>query len=1061
MTLPELSIRRHVLALMLNAVLILFGIIAYQRMGVDKLPYVEFPIISVQTTMRGANPDIVDAAVTNLLETSVNSVPGIENIASTSVPGISQINITFNLEKRIDVAFNEVQAKVSQVVRRLPKDADPPVVAKRETNSSPIFWMSLGGDRTQLQLNQYAINVIKKKIETVDGVGEVRIGGRRDRTIRVNVVPGKMAAFGVTAQDINDAFGKEHIQLAGGFIVGRTTESLVKLDLEFHKLDDLERMIIAYRDGSPVRLSDIATIEDGLSDFRQLARFNSEVSVGLGVVKIPNTNTVEIIERVRERVDKEIVPQLPPGMTLDVVSNDAIFIGEMVNALKQHLIEGTILASLVVLLFLRSIRSTIIIALAIPVSLFGAIAVMYFFGFTFNSITLLALLLLIGVVVDDAIVVLENIFRHREELDPDPISAAINGSREVTFAVLASTLSLVCIFAPVIFLSGIIGQLFKSFAVVVTFGVLVSWFVALTLTPMLCSRFLKVETQHGRVHRALDRFFLGVENLYRRILGIGLKFRWWLMLAMILVIAPGYFLFNNVPRELAPQPDEGRFIVSFRTPLGSSIHYTEQKLKEVEAIIARYPEVVSEFGLIGFGGSQQVNQGQVVVRMLPIYERRAKGMRTQTEALNAMRRELQSVAGARIFARAFGLFPGQRTEPLQFVLSGPNLLEMGRLANDLQRRLQLDPAIGRMDTDLQLDLPQLVLLPDRTRAQSLGLTSQDVALALNMLTGGIDIAKYNDDPGDGERYDIRVKAADGEFRQQSDLAKIFVRNRQGQLIRLDSIAEFREVLGPAVIARFNLEYSATFYNTPTVSLGAAVDKVKEAAKDLPLGYRVEFIGEAAELDKTQSAMTFAFTVGTILLFMVLASQFNSFRQPFVIMLALPLAIIGGVFALWLSGPMSSLLATFGVASNVHTLNAYSMIGLTLLIGLVAKNSILLVDLTNQRREQGMSVDDALRDACPVRLRPVLMTSLTIILALAPAALGYGSGSETNGPLAVAVIGGMITSTLLTLVVIPAAYSLVETGDLWHPFRRQVPATAALGATPRPLEPAAAPRAPER
>lgn len=1052
MTLPELSIRRHVLAIMLNAVLVLFGIIAYQRMGVDKLPYMEFPIISVQTTMRGANPDIVDAAVTNLLETAVNSVPGIENIASTSVPGISQINITFNLDKRIDVAFNEVQAKVSQVVRRLPRDADPPVVAKRETNASPIFWMSLGGDRTQQQLNLYAINVIKKKIETIDGVGEVRIGGRRDRTIRVNVIPGKMASFGVTAQDINDAFTKEHLQLAGGFIVGQTTESLVKLDLEFHKLTDLEQMIIAYRDGAPVRLRDIAEIEDGLSDFRQLARFNGEVSVGLGVVKIPNTNTVDIIDRVLARLDNEIRPQLPPGMKIDIVSNDAVFIGEMVSSLKQHLIEGTILAALVVLLFLRSLRSTIIIALAIPVSLFGAIAVMYFFGYTFNSITLLALLLLIGVVVDDAIVVLENIFRHREHIDPNPISAAINGSREVTFAVLAATLSLVCIFAPVIFLSGIIGQLFKSFAVVVTFGVMVSWFVALTLTPMLCSRFLKVEEQHGLVHRTLERFFQWLERMYRAILDFALRHRWLVTLGTILVVAPGiYYFSNNVPRELAPQPDEGRFIVTFRTPLGSSIQYTETKLKEVEGIVARYPEVVTEFGLIGFGGSQQVNQGQVVVRMKPIYERRASGMRTQNQVLNDLRRELQSVAGARVFARAFGLFQGQRTEPLQFVLSGPNLKEMGRLATDLQRRLQADPAIGRMDTDLQLDLPQLVLLPDRTRAQAFGLTSQDIALALNMLTGGIDIAKFNDDPGDGERYDVRVKAPDQEFRQQSDLAKIFVRNRQGQLIRLDSVAQFREILGPAVVARFNLEYSATFYNVPAVALGAAVEKVREVASDLPPGYRVQFIGEALELEKTQRAMLFAFVVGSILLFMVLASQFNSFRQPFVIMLALPLAIVGGVFALWLSKPAADLLATFGMSSNVHTLNAYSMIGLTLLIGLVAKNSILLVDLTNQRRQEGLGVVDALRDACPIRLRPVLMTSLTVILALAPAALGYGSGSETNGPLAVAVIGGMITSTLLTLVVIPAAYSLVETGDLWHPFGRAAPAA------PRPGEPVAAPR----
>jgi len=1058
MTLPEVSIRRHVFALMLNLVLVLFGVIAYQRMGVDKLPYIEFPIISVQTTMRGANPDIVDAAVTNLLETAVNSVPGIENIASTSVPGISQINITFNLDKKIDVAFNEVQAKVSQVARRLPRDADPPIVAKRETNASPIFWMSLGGDRTQQQLNQYAINVIKKKLETIDGVGEVRIGGRRDRTIRVNVMPGQMASFGITAQDINDAFNREHLQLSGGFIVGRTTESLVKLDLEFHRLEDLERMIVAYREGAPIRLRDIATVEDGLNDFRQLARFNGEVSVGLGIVKIPNTNTVQIIDRVLERLDEEIRPQLPPGMKLDLIQNDAIFIGEMVNALKTHLIEGTILAALVVLLFLRSIRSTIIVALAIPVSLFGAIGVMYFFGYTFNSITLLALLLLIGVVVDDAIVVLENIFRHREHLDPDPVSAAINGSREVTFAVLAATLSLVCIFAPVIFLSGIIGQLFKSFAVVVTFGVLVSWFVALTLTPMLCSRFLKVETQHGIVHRTLERFFQGMENLYRRMLGRALRYRWWVMLATVLVIVPSYALFNQVPRELAPQPDEGRFIVTFRTPLGSSIHYTEQKLKEVESIISRHPEVVTEFGLIGFGGSQQVNQGQVVVRMKPIAERRELGMKSQSRILADLRRELQSVAGARVFARAFGLVQGQRTEPLQFVLSGPRLDEMGRHANELQRRLQANPAIGRLDTDLQLDLPQLVLQPDRTRAQALGLTAQDVALALNMLTGGIDIAKYNDHPGDGERYDVRVKAPEEEFRQASDLGKIFVRNRQGQLIRLDSVAEFREVLGPAVIGRFNLEYAATFYNVPNVPLGTAVDIVKEASKDLPLGYRIQFIGDAKELAKTQQAMAFSFGVGTLLLFMVLASQFNSFRQPLVIMLALPLAIIGGVFALWLSKPVADVLSGFGITSQVHTLNAYSMIGLTLLIGLVAKNSILLVDMTNQRRSDGLTIDDALRDACPIRLRPVLMTSLTVILALAPAAMGHGSGAETNGPLAVAVIGGMITSTLLTLVVIPAAYSLVESGDLWRPFRRR---GAVSGDGPRPAEPLAAPRAPEK
>ena len=984
MTLPELSIKRHVLAVMANAVLVLFGLIAYERLGMDKLPYIEFPVISVQTTLKGANPDVIDAGITTVIEGVVNSVPGIEHIQSTSSPGASQINITFNLDKKIDVAFNEVQAKVNQVLRRLPRDADPPVVAKVETNTNPILWMALSGDRTQQQLNQYAINIIKKKLETIDGVGEVRIGGRRDRTIRVNLMPSRMAAFGVAAQDIQDAFNREHLQLAGGFMVGRNTEHLVKLDLEFHRIDDLEKMIVAYRDGSPVRLRDIAEVEDGLSDFRQLARFNGRTAVGLGIVKIPNTNTVEIIERVQERLENDILPALPPGMTIDLVQNDAVFIKEIINSLKEHLIEGTLLAALVVFVFLRSLRSTLIIATAIPVSLLGSVAVMYFFGYTFNSVTMLALLLLIGVVVDDAIVVLENIFRHREDLDPDPISAAMNGSREVTFAVLAATLSLVSIFAPVIFIGGIIGQFFKSFAVVVTCGVLVSWFVSLTLTPMLCSRFLKVHKHEGPIHRALDRVFDGMDRVYRRLLEGSIRHRWLVLAATAVIVASSQYFFSAVPKELAPQQDEGRFLIGLRTPLGSSIQYTEQKLREVEALMKKYPEIVTEWGIIGLGSAQQVNQATLVIRMLPKAERREKGMRSQQQVLAAVRRDLAQVPGARAFARSFGIVQGQRTEPLQFVVSGPNLHEMGRLATEIQRNLQSNPAIGRMDTDLQLDLPQLVLAPDRTRALAFGLNSIDVANALNMLTGGVDIAKFNDEPSDGQRYDVRVKAADGEFQQQSDLSKIYLRNRQGQLIRLDSVATFKEVLGPAVISHFDLQYAATFYNTPNVSLGEAVEIVKKAAEGLPLGYRLQFIGEAEELGKTQRFVTFAFVVGSVLLFMVLASQFNSFVQPLVIMLAVPLAVIGGIFALWVSGPIARFAMERGAEIQPLTLNIYSMIGLVLLIGLVAKNSILLVDLTNQRRAEGLPVDDALRDACPIRLRPVLMTSLTIILALAPA-----------------------------------------------------------------------------
>ena len=1010
MTLPELSIKRHVLAVMANAVLVLFGIIAYDRMGMDKLPYIEFPVISVQTTLKGANPDIVDAGITTLIESTVNSVPGIEHIASTSSPGTSQINITFNLDKKIDVAFNEVQAKVNQVLRRLPKDADPPVVAKVETNTNPILWIALSGDRTQQQLNQYAINVIRKKLETIDGVGEVRIGGRRDRTIRVNLSPARMAAFGVAAQDIQDAFNREHLQLAGGFMVGRATEHLVKLDLEFHRLDDLERMIVAYRDGSPVRLRDIADIEDGLSDFRQLARFNGVTAVGLGIVKIPNTNTVEIIRRVEERLHSEIIPALPPGMKIDLVQNDSIFIKEIINSLKEHLIEGTLLASLVVLFFLRSVRSTLIIATAIPVSLLGSVAVMYFFGYTFNSVTMLALLLLIGVVVDDAIVVLENVYRRREE-DPslDRRAAAIEGTEQVGFAVIAASLTLVSIFGSVLFLEGIVARFFQSFAVVVTVGVLVSLFVSLTLTPMLCSRFLEPSEKHGVVYRFFDRLLDGLDAFYRRLLGWVLRHRVKVLIATIAVVLSSGFFFARVGKDFIPEEDDGRFNVSFRAPLGASRAAMDDLLTAVDETIRRHPEVTSVFIGVGFGGIAQVNSGMAFVNLVPRHERSI----TQRQFIQQLQAELAQIPGVLAFAAVPSPIGGMRGEQLQFAIVGPELDSVATLSRELARRLGQDPGLGRIDLDLQLDLPQIRLDVDRVRAADLGLTSADVAYAVNMLAGGVDIAKYNDDPGDGDRYDIRVKAADGEIVSADDLRRIFLRTPKGQMVRLDTVATAVDVVGPAVITRFGLQYSANFYSNPTIPLGAAVERVRaETAELLPPGYSMELQARAREFANTSGYVRLALMLALALVYIVLASQFNSFLQPLIVMTAQPLAVVGGLFALWITGT---------------TLNMVSMIGLILLMGLVAKNSILLVDLANQLRDQGRAVDDALREACPVRLRPVLMTSLTVILALLPAALGLGAGADTNGPMAIAVIGGMVSSTLLTLVVVPAVYSLVEQG----------------------------------
>ncbi len=1010
MKLAELSVRRHVLALMASAVFVLFGIVAYQRIGVDRFPRVEFPVISITTVLPGANPDVIDASVTNIIETAVNSVPGIDVIQSRSSPSVSNVAITFNLSKDIDVAFSEVQAKVNQVLRQLPDEADPPVVLKVEVGASAVIWLALQGDRTTQQLNQYARQVVKKRLETVEGVGQVIIGGERRRNIRVNLDLDRMAGLGVTAQDVREAFRTEHVQLPGGFLVSGTGERLIKLDLEYHSPEALGELIVRYEDGAPVRLRDVGDIEDGLADDRQIIRFNGEPTVGIGIVKVSNYNTVKLVDDIRARLDSEIIPQLPAGLTLTVSIDDSAPIRKIVAALEDHLLEGTILAGLVVWFFLRSFRSTLIISTAIPVSLLGAIAAMYFLGYTFNQMSLLGLLLLIGVVVDDAIVVLENVYRRLEE-DPslDRHTAAIEGTEQVGFAVVAASLTLVSIFGSVLFLEGIVARFFQSFAVVVTVGVLVSLFVSLTLTPMLCSRFLEPSQKHGPVYRFFDRLLDGLDEFYRRVLGWALAHRVKVLLATLVVVLSSGWFFTNVGKDFIPEEDDGRFNVSFRAPLGSSRAGMDDLLTEIDETIRRHPEVTSVFIGVGFGGVSQVNSGTAFVNLVPRNERDVG----QREFIQRLQAELSQIPGVLAFASVPSPIGGMRGEQLQFAIVGPDLDNVASLSRELARRLAQEPALGRIDLDLQLDLPQIRLEVDRVRAADVGLSSVDVAYAVNMLAGGVDIAKYNDDPGDGDRYDIRVKAADGEIVSADDLQRIFLRTPKGQMVRLDTVATAVDIVGPAVINRFGLQYSANFYSNPTMPLGAAVERVRaETAELLPPGYSMELQARAREFAKTSGYVRLALMLALVLVYIVLASQFNSFLQPLIVMTAQPLAVVGGLFALWITGT---------------TLNMISMIGLILLMGLVAKNSILLVDLTNQLRDAGRGVEDALREACPLRLRPVLMTSLTVILALLPAALGLGAGADTNGPMAIAVIGGMISSTLLTLVVVPAVYSLVEQG----------------------------------
>ncbi|WP_024301072.1 efflux RND transporter permease subunit [Pseudogulbenkiania sp. MAI-1] len=1006
----ELFVRRHVLAFVLSAVVALFGVVAYQRIGVDRYPAIEQPVLTVTTRLPGASPEVIDQSVTQLIEAAVNSVPGIDILDSTSYTGRSSVTILFDLDKNIDVAFAEVQAKIEQVRRSLPEQAESPVISKTDDNAAPILFLALTGDRTERELFRFADTVLKKQLETIDGVGEVSIRGRGERLIRVELDPVQLAAYKLTARDVQAAFEREHRQEAGGYLIAGPREYLVDLDQEFHRVSALKGLVIGWYGQAPVKLGDVARVVDGEADVRMLSRFNRQPSVSIGIVRIPNTNTVAIVDAVLSRIDREIRPTLPPGLTLSIAANSADFIREMVHALQEHLLEGTVLAALVVWGFLRNWRATLIVALAIPVSLLGAVAVMYFLGYTFNAISLLALLLLIGVVVDDAIVVLEAIHR-REENGEEPLPAAIHGTREVVFAVVAATLSLVAIFLPVVFLSSTVGRLFNTFAVVVSCGVLVSLLVAVTLTPMLCSRFLKAQPRHGRVFRGFEQVFEGMEHGYKALLSWALHHPWSVLIGTALLVAAGLTSFTLLKVEFYPKEDEGRFQMSLKVPVGASLAYNDARTRLIEKKLAKIPEVDAVLALVGGSGGRNAYETRLVVRLKPREER----TRTQEAVMKEARKKAQGVPGVKVNAYPYPRAGEGSGGQFKFNVVGPELAQVGRLADGFAERLANYPELGSFDRRAENRLPMLTLAVRREAAARAGLSTADVLEALNLLTAGAEVGNFSD--GDGNRYEIRVKAAEAALTRPQDLESVYLRNAAGTLVPLAGVAQVQHRLGPTQISRMGQMYSVGLTSSPELPLAEAMQLVRrEAAGFLPSGYRIEFLSEARELERTGGELVAVFVLASLMLYLILAAQFNSFRQPALIMLAEPLALVGGLLALWLTG---------------QTLNVYSVIGLVLLIGLVAKNGILLVDVTNQYHMQGLTVDEALRVSCPIRLRPVLMTTLTVILAMLPAAFGLGAGAETNGPLAIAVIGGLIFSTVLTLLIIPCGYLLLERHGLRH------------------------------
>lgn len=1006
MNLIELFVTRRVLAYMLSATMLLFGYVGLRGIGLDRMPNVEPPLITVTTVNPGASPQVIDASISSPIESAINSVAGIDTIQSVSTPGVSEVWAQFEVTKDPDIAFNEIQAKVNQVVNDLPREAEVPVVAKLDINAEPVAWLVLKGDRPLSELNQMAGTVIKRQLENINGVGGVSVGGGRERKIRVDLDLQRMASLGITAQDVIAAFAREHVQLPGGYLVSGELEHLLHLDLEYHTTRELEALVVDWRDQVPVKLGEFASISDGLDDKRSIARFNGEEALAIAVRKVRNANTVQIVDELKRRMQDVIVPALPDGVELVIAADESSIIAGTANALRAHIVEGTLLAALVVWLFLLNLPATAIITTAIPVSLAGAVVVMYFGGFTFNIMTLSGLLLLIGVVVDDAIVVLENIHRQLEAGETDREAASIRGTNEVVFAVLAATLTLVCIFAMVIFMEGVVGVFMRSFAVVVTVGVIASLLVSLSLTPALCARFLGPPArEQGWVARRINGFHAGLERLYRYLLDISLRFRWpVLLLTGLLVWSTSWFM-SQLGSEFFPEDDESRFLVQLKAPLGTSIDYMEQKITQVEVALRDVDEVDRVLSTIGATQDSEVNEATLNVLLSP----RNTRARSQQAVMQEVRATLQKMVGVSVFVSAYPVF-GSAGEPFSAFVSGPDLYRVANIAGQIHQRLQQNSGMGDVRMELKMDRPQLSFDVDRNRAHAMGISTAQIGDTVRVLAGGADIAKYNPLPGDGERYDVRLAADPTAMQTARDLESVYLNGPAGELVPLAAVVDIRETLGPATVERHDMAFAAEFSSTPQLALGEAISEFFAASEPLlPAGYRVALSGQAEELGQSIDALLFVFATGLLLVYMVLASQFNSFLQPVLVMVAQPLAIVGGVIGLWVAG---------------HTLNIYSMIGLVLLVGLVSKNSILLVDLINRYRNQGMALDAAIREACPRRMRPVLMTSLTIVLAMLPAAIGVGEGAGQYGPLAVAVIGGVISSTLLTLLVVPVAYSLM-------------------------------------
>jgi multidrug efflux pump len=1009
MKLSETAIRRPVLASMLSAALVLFGYIGYTRLSVRELPDIDPPIISVATTLPGANAQVVETAVTDVLEEELSTIQGLRTLSSSSSEQTSQITLEFNLDRPVDVAAQDVRDKVSRVRGRLPVDVLEPVIAKQEADAQPFFWLALSSPNYDLmQLSDVADRLVKARLQSLPGVGSAGIYGERRYSMRVWVRPDQLSARGLTVQDVEDAITARNVEIPAGRIESTRREFSVRSLGELKTPQEFGDLVVATQGTQVVRLKDVARVELGPEDDRGIFRFNGVPNVAIGVVRQSKANLIDVAQRIRDAVPG-IQQTLPPGVNLQIAFDGSVFVTHSINDARFTLLIAAILVVLIIFVFLRNLRATIIPGLAIPASIVATFAIMYFLGFSINNFTLLALTIAIGIVVDDAIIVLENAYRHQEELNETPQTAAINGTNEIGFAVIATTIALVAVFTPLGFLRGSTGRLLSEFGIAVAGAVVISGFVALTLTPMLCAKILRVSREHGPLFQVFERGFNAIAERYATLLRAALRHRGIVIGGTAATIVLAFVLYRNLQQELIPQDDRGFFLVVATAPEGSSLEYTDGYVRQVEQIISKTPDVNGYFTIIG-GFAGGVNRAFVGV----ILKDWSVRTHTSQQLIGGLFPQLFGIAGLRAFPYAPSALGF--SQPIQYVVRNPDFARLAQAMDTLVPRARAIKGLTNVDTDLRVNKPELRVTFDRDRAEDLGVPVRDVAAALQTLLGGRRVSTFT---RNDKLYYVMVQLDPAERATPSDMSGIYLRGRDGQLVQLSALAKVEEGVGPRQINHFNRVPSFTLSASlmPSLAQGAALDSLDQLARQvLPPGSTTALAGDSREFRESGGALYFAFGVALLVVFMVLASQFESMVHPFTVLLAVPLAV---------TGALATLLVMAWLGRPGGTINLYSEIGMILLIGLVTKNSILLVEYANQLKAKGLDTIAAVIESGRIRLRPILMTSVSTIMGALPVAMGLGAGSTSRRPLGYAIVGGILFSTLLTLFVVPVAYTLLD------------------------------------